>query len=47
MLSRSCEYLTIAWWTVVFPGLALSIAVLAYNLFGDSLRDHLDPKLVR
>ena len=47
MLSRSREYLTIAWWTVVFPGLALSIAVLSYNLFGDSLRDHLDPKLVR
>lgn len=47
MLSRSREYLTIAWWTVVFPGAALSLAVLAFNLFGDSLRDHLDPKLVR
>jgi len=47
MLSVSREYMTVAWWTVMFPGLALSIGVLAFNLFGDALRDHLDPKLVR
>lgn len=47
MLSRSREYLQIAWWAVLFPGAALSAAVLAFNLFGDALRDHLDPKLVR
>ena len=47
MLSSSREYMTVAWWTVMFPGLALSIGVLAFNLFGDALRDHLDPKLVR
>ncbi len=47
MLSVSREYMTVAWWTVVFPGLALSVGVLAFNLFGDALRDHLDPKLVR
>ncbi|MEL6982343.1 MAG: dipeptide ABC transporter permease DppC, partial [Actinomycetota bacterium] len=41
------EYMTVAWWTVMFPGLALSVGVLAFNLFGDALRDHLDPKLVR
>jgi peptide/nickel transport system permease protein len=29
----------------VFPGLAISLAVFAFNLFGDSLRDVLDPKL--
>ena len=33
------------WWLVVFPGLAISLTVLAFNLLGDALRDHLDPKL--
>lgn len=33
------------WWLVVFPGLAISITVLAFNLLGDALRDGLDPKL--
>lgn len=47
MLSLSREYMTVAWWTVVFPGAALSLGVLAFNLLGDALRDHLDPKLVR
>jgi peptide/nickel transport system permease protein len=32
-------------WMAVFPGLAISLAVFAFNLFGDSLRDHLDPRL--
>jgi peptide/nickel transport system permease protein len=31
-------------WMIVFPGLAISVAVFAFNLFGDSLRDWLDPK---
>ena len=47
MLSRGSEYTRVAWWAVVFPGAALSLGVLAFNLFGDALRDHLDPKLVR
>ncbi len=34
-----------AWWTAVIPGLAISIAVLSFNLFGDALRDILDPRL--
>ena len=33
------------WWMVLFPGLAITITVLAFNLFGDSIRDVLDPKL--
>ncbi len=33
------------WWLVVFPGLAITVTVLAFNLFGDALRDVLDPKL--
>jgi ABC-type dipeptide/oligopeptide/nickel transport system permease subunit len=33
------------WWLVIFPGLAITLAILAFNLVGDALRDHLDPKL--
>ena len=33
------------WWMVLFPGVAITITILAFNLFGDGLRDHLDPKL--
>jgi ABC-type dipeptide/oligopeptide/nickel transport system permease subunit len=33
------------WWLVVYPGLALTLTVLAANLFGDALRDFLDPRL--
>ena len=33
------------WWMVVFPGVAITVTVLAFNLFGDSIRDFLDPKL--
>ncbi len=33
------------WWMVVYPGLAITITILAFNIFGDGLRDHLDPKL--
>jgi peptide/nickel transport system permease protein len=34
-----------SWWLVVFPGLAITIAIMATNLIGDALRDFLDPKL--
>lgn len=34
-----------AWWLAVFPGLAIFLAVVAYNLVGDGLRDALDPRL--
>lgn len=33
------------WWMVVFPGTAITLTILAANLFGDGLRDYLDPKL--
>ena len=33
------------WWLVVFPGLAITVTIMAANLFGDALRDFLDPKL--
>ena len=35
----------IAWWLSLFPGLAILVTVLAYNLFGEGLRDALDPRL--
>ncbi|MFN7430509.1 MAG: ABC transporter permease, partial [bacterium] len=33
------------WWLAVFPGLAIFLTVLAYNLLGEALRDAIDPKL--
>jgi len=47
MLSDGASYFEIAPWLVIFPGIAISLIVLAFNLFGDTLRDFLDPKLVR
>ena len=38
-------YFQTAWWLPVFPGVALSLTVLAFNFLGDSLRDVLDPRL--
>jgi ABC-type dipeptide/oligopeptide/nickel transport system permease subunit len=34
-----------AWWVMTIPGLAILFAVLGFNLFGDGLRDVLDPRL--
>ena len=45
MVSEGRGHITSAWWISFFPGLALAITVLAFNLFGDWLRDRLDPKL--
>ncbi|MDR7423031.1 MAG: ABC transporter permease [Armatimonadota bacterium] len=45
MISRGRLYMTIAPWLVVFPGLAIMVAVLGFNLLGDGLREVLDPKL--
>jgi ABC-type dipeptide/oligopeptide/nickel transport system permease subunit len=46
MLGDSYRYLTSgAWWAVVFPGVAIMLCVLGFNLLGDGLRDALDPKL--
>jgi len=45
MLSESAaEYVRVAPWLVIFPGLAISLAVFGANLFGDALRDILDPR---
>ena len=46
MLSgTSADFYQTAPWMILFPGLAITLAVFAFNLFGDSLRDWLDPKL--
>jgi peptide/nickel transport system permease protein len=44
MIFDSQGFVTLAWWMAVFPGAAIVVAVLAFNLFGDGLRDVLDPK---
>ncbi|NJO34242.1 MAG: ABC transporter permease [Rhodospirillales bacterium] len=46
MLSgASADFYQTAPWMILFPGIAITLAVFAFNLFGDSLRDWLDPKL--
>ena len=47
MLADARDFITRAWWVVTFPGLAILITVLSFNLMGDGLRDALDPKLKR
>ena len=44
-LSGARTLMPVYWWTAAFPGLAISIAVLGFNLLGDGLRDLLDPQL--
>lgn len=45
MLAEGRVYLNTAWWLATFPGLAVLVTVLGINLFGDWLRDMLDPEL--
>lgn len=45
MLSDSRQYIQSAPWTVLFPGLSIMLVVLGFNMFGDGLRDALDPKM--
>jgi peptide/nickel transport system permease protein len=45
MIADGRGFLATAWWISLFPGLAMLLIVLAVNLMGDWLRDHLDPKL--
>jgi peptide/nickel transport system permease protein len=47
MLSDSLQYYQVAWWFILFPGLALLITTLAFNLLGDGVRDALDPATER
>ena len=45
MLADGRVYISTAWWLATFPGLAILLTVLGINLFGDGLRDTLDPRL--
>ncbi len=45
MLADARQYITNAWWAITMPGIAIMLTCLSANLFGDWLRDRLDPKL--
>lgn len=47
ILTAGKENITVAWWLSLFPGLAILVTVLSYNLVGEGLRDALDPRLWR
>ena len=47
MLADALQFVQSAWWVVTFPGLAILLTVLGFNLIGDGLRDALDPRLKR
>jgi peptide/nickel transport system permease protein len=44
MINEGTNYYTTSWWFVFFPGLALLVTTLAFNLFGDGVRDAFDPR---
>jgi peptide/nickel transport system permease protein len=46
-IAEGRDYLPQSWWAVAFPGLGIFITVLGFNLFGDGLRDLVDPRLRR
>jgi peptide/nickel transport system permease protein len=45
IIAEGRDYATEAWWVMLFPGIAISLAALGLNLLGDALRDMLDPRL--
>lgn len=45
IIRAGLDYLTVSWWIAVFPGIAILLTVLAFNLLGDGIRDVADPKL--
>ncbi|MCZ6614934.1 MAG: ABC transporter permease [Chloroflexi bacterium] len=47
MVAEGRRVLVTGWWLSLFPGIAITILVMAFNFFGDWLRDYLDPKLRR
>jgi peptide/nickel transport system permease protein len=44
MVADGRNYIDSAWWTVTFPGIAITAFVLGSNFLGDALRDVLDPR---
>ena len=45
ILNDGRDYIEIAWWMTLYPGLAILVTVLSYNLVGEGIRDALDPRL--
>jgi peptide/nickel transport system permease protein len=45
ILNDGKELITYAWWLTLYPGLAILVTVLSYNLLGEGIRDALDPRL--
>ncbi len=45
MISEGRNYITTQWWVSTFPGIAIALVVLGFNLLGDGVRDVLDPRL--
>lgn len=45
MLTNASEFFEGAPWVAIYPGVAISLSVFGFNLFGDAVRDTLDPKL--
>jgi ABC-type dipeptide/oligopeptide/nickel transport system permease subunit len=44
MLTEGRRYMREAWWIIAFPGLAIFVTAMSFNLMGDGLRDALDPR---
>ena len=47
MLGEAQQWVRVAWWVWIVPGVAISMIVLAFNFVGDGLRDALDPRSYR
>jgi peptide/nickel transport system permease protein len=47
ILTSGKDYIEFAWWLSLFPGLAILVTVLSYNILGEGIRDALDPRLHR
>ena len=47
MIANATPIFNTAWWYMIFPGTALLLTVLAFNLLGDGLRDALNPRNAR
>jgi peptide/nickel transport system permease protein len=45
ILNAGKDNMEIAWWLSIYPGLAILVTVLSYNLLGEGIRDALDPRL--
>jgi peptide/nickel transport system permease protein len=45
IITAGSSYIQTAWWWITFPGIALALTVLGFNLLGDGLRDWIDPRL--